>query len=188
MNKGVLYVISGPSGVGKGTIIKGLFDKHEERLNLEFSVSATTRAPRPGEVNGVEYFFISKEDFATRVDNDEFIEWAMFSDNCYGTLKNYVNSRLDSGKNVILDIEPQGAMQIMEKDLNATFIFLAPPSIEELTKRLTNRGTETPEQIEKRLSASKWELSTAKHYDFVVTNNKIEDAVEEVTNIIDRKF
>ena len=146
--KGVLFVISGPSGVGKGTINKMLFDEFDGQVS--FSVSATTRGPREGEVDGTHYFFISRQEFENRVANNEFLEHAEYAGNCYGTPRSYVLKLLDEGVSVILEIDLQGAIQVKERMPESVSIFILPPSFEELESRLRGRGTETPEKIEKR--------------------------------------
>ncbi|MBQ6516374.1 guanylate kinase [bacterium] len=177
-----LYVISGSSGVGKGTVIREFLAKHQ---NFKLSVSCTTRAPRPREVDGKDYFFISRETFDEYVKNDEFIEHAEFSGNCYGTRKKFVQACLDKGENVILEIDTQGAFQIKEKMPEAVLIFMVPPSFEILEQRLRNRGTETEEAIQKRLAQVKREMESSYKFDYTLENDTIENAVsalEEITN------
>lgn len=185
MNKnrqGTLFVISGASGTGKGTIIKELLENHKNDMFL--SVSATTRSPRLGEVNGVHYFFKTEEEFKELVATDGLLEWACFCGNYYGTPRKTVEGMLSRGIDVILEIEIQGAMKIKEKDIGAKFIFILPPSFEELRRRLTERKTETGDVIEKRLNTARDELKYATEYDYVIVNDKVEDAVDCIENII----
>ncbi|MBR1907866.1 guanylate kinase [bacterium] len=182
MNK--LFVISGSSGVGKGTVIKKLLQSNN---SIKLSVSTTTRKPRDGEIHGEHYFFVEKEDFLKSVDNDEFIEWAEFSGNCYGTKKEFVENTLKNGQNVLLEIDTQGALQIKEKLPETVLIFIAPPSIEELKKRLIGRGTETEEAIKKRLSCVENEQKNSKYYDYTVINDTVENAVLKLEEIFDKE-
>lgn len=179
--KGLLVVYSGFSGVGKGTIMKEML-KREETFRL--SVSATTRAPRSGEVDGREYYFITKEKFLKMIDKDEFLEYAQYADNYYGTPKKAVEDMLNEGYNVFLEIEVQGGLQIMEKCPDCLSIFIVPPSLEVLEQRLRGRGTETEEVIEKRMKAALDEQKYTSRYDFVVKNDIVEDAVNDVINIV----
>ncbi len=175
MNKGRLIVFSAPSGCGKGTMLAEILkDK-----NYCVSVSATTREPREGEVDGVNYHFISKGDFLQKVADSEFLEHAEYCDNYYGTLISEVDGRLNDGLNVILEIEVQGAMKIREKRPDALFIFIAPPSVNELRRRLKKRGTETDEVIEKRVSQAAGEIALAPKYDYIIVNDALEDAVSD---------
>lgn len=180
-NKTKLLVISGSSGVGKGTVIKSLLEKCPD-LNL--SISCTTRNKREGEVHGVNYFYLTQEEFDKAVAQDEFLEWAKFSGNCYGTKKSYIEECLANQKNVLLEIDTQGALQIKEKMPEALLIFIAPPSFEELEARLRGRHTETEEAIQKRLECVKSELENSKQYDYVIVNDKVENAVEKILKII----
>ncbi|MCR4862623.1 MAG: guanylate kinase [Ruminococcus sp.] len=175
MNKGRLIVFSAPSGCGKGTMLAEILkDK-----NYCVSVSATTREPREGEVDGVNYHFISKGDFLQKVADSEFLEHAEYCDNYYGTLISEVDGRLNDGLNVILEIEVQGAMKIREKRPDALFIFIAPPSVNELRRRLKKRGTETDGVIEKRVSQAAGEIALAPKYDYIIVNDALEDAVSD---------
>ena len=175
MNKGRLIVSSAPSGCGKGTMLAEILkDK-----NYCVSVSATTREPREGEVDGVNYHFISKGDFLQKVADSEFLEHAEYCDNYYGTLISEVDGRLNDGLNVILEIEVQGAMKIREKRPDALFIFIAPPSVNELRRRLKKRGTETDEVIEKRVSQAAGEIALAPKYDYIIVHDALEDAVSD---------
>ena len=181
MAKGMTFIIAGPSGVGKGSIIRKVF---ESGRRLYFSVSATTRAPRPGEVDGVDYHFISREQFMDWVDQGAFLEHAEFVGNCYGTPRRYVDEAMDRGEDVILDIEVQGAEQIHRLRPEAVRIFIVPPSWEELRARLTGRGTESEEKVEGRLRRSREEFQVAKDYDYLVVNDDLDRAAAEVLAII----
>ena len=182
MKKGLLIVFSGLSGVGKGTILKELMPM--EDLNLAYSVSMTTRAPREGEVEGVNYFFVTKKRFMEAIRNGELLEHARFVDNDYGTPKKYVEEMREQGKNVILEIEIKGAKQIMKKCPDALSIYIVPPSIEELERRLRERGTEDEVTIMKRISKAKKEMKDTAFYEHVVCNDVLEVAVQEVREII----
>lgn len=179
--KGKAFIISGPSGVGKSTVLKALF---EGRDDLYFSVSATTRDPRPGEVNGQHYHFISPERFMQWINEDAFLEYAQYVGNFYGTPMRYVDEAMEAGKDVILDIEVQGAMQVIAKRPDTIRIFIAPPDWDELERRLTMRGTDTPEKIQQRLLRAKVEMKTAMDYDYFVINSTVENAVAELRAII----
>lgn len=179
-NRGLLLVISGPSGVGKGTICKELAD--DETI---ISVSATTRSPRDGEENGVSYFFYSKDEFKEMIENDELMEWAEYCGNFYGTPKSFVESKLNEGKNVILEIEVQGAMKVKEKYPEGVYIFILPPSLEELKNRILGRGTESEDIIENRMSQVTRELSFASEYDYFVENDEVHNAVSKINSIIE---
>lgn len=185
MNKNAktkLFVISGSSGVGKGTVIKQLLNSCQ---SLSLSISSTTRQPRIGEVPGVNYFFLSKEEFQQGIKNDDYIEWAEFSGNYYGTSKSNVDLIIESGQNVLLEIETQGALQVKEKMPDSVLIFIAPPSFEELEARLRGRNTESEEAIQKRLDFVKLELENSKKYDYIVINDTIENAVSKILEIIE---
>ncbi|MBO4919610.1 MAG: guanylate kinase [Erysipelotrichaceae bacterium] len=182
MKKGLLIVFSGLSGVGKGTILKQLMPM--EDLNLAYSVSMTTRAPREGEIEGVNYFFVTKKRFLEAIRNGELLEHARFVGNDYGTPKQYVEEMREQGKNVILEIEIKGAKQIMKKCPDALSIYIVPPSIEELERRLRERGTEDEETIMKRISKAKKEMKDTAFYEHVVCNDVLETAVQEVREII----
>ena len=159
VKRGKLYVIAGSSGVGKGTVLKRFFAQNPQ---VKFSVSCTTRQPRPGEVDGVNYFFVTKEDFKLAIEKGEFLEWAEFSGNFYGTKASFVEQTLSAGNDLILEIETQGALQVMQKFPDAEYVFILPPSLDDLELRLRGRGTETEESIQKRLSAVKSELEISK--------------------------
>jgi guanylate kinase len=178
--KGKLFVISGSSGVGKGTLIKKFLEKNQE---IKLSISFTTRLPRPKEVDGINYFFTNKDDFESAIEKGEFLEWAKFSENYYGTKSAYVEKTLNNGENLLLEIETQGALQVMKKFPDAEFIFILPPSIEVLESRLRGRGTETEEAIQKRLSVVKQEFETSKLFTHRVINDNIEDALNELQKI-----
>ncbi|MBR6473322.1 MAG: guanylate kinase [Firmicutes bacterium] len=177
---GKLFIISGPSGAGKGTIANRIL----EETALEFSVSMTTRKPREGEIDGVHYFFVEEETFVKNIEEDGFLEHAQVYGNRYGTPKGPILERLEKGIDVLLDIEMQGALQIRENYPGGVFIFIIPPSLEELRRRLTNRGTETAEAIELRLSNTITELRYIDKYDYLVVNDDLEEAVERVKSII----
>ena len=180
--KGLLIVISGPSGVGKGTVRKALFER--EGHNLEYSVSMTTRAPRVGETDGKEYYFVSKEEFENAIKNGNMLEHAKFVNNYYGTPKDKVLEQLEAGHEVVLEIEVQGALQVKAKMPDAVFIFIAPPSWEALETRLTKRGTEPIEIINERLAKARNEIMVASSYDYIVINDEIENAVDKIIAII----
>lgn len=181
MQKGKTFIISGPSGVGKSTVLKALF---EGRDDLYFSVSATTRAPREGEIDGVHYHFIEPEEFMQWINDDAFLEYAQYVGNFYGTPKKFVDAAMDEGKDVILDIEVQGAMQVYAKRPDTVRIFIAPPTWEELERRLTKRGTDSPEKIQQRLLRAKVEMKTAADYDYFVINDTVQTAVAELKAIM----
>ena len=181
MTKGKCFIISGPSGVGKSTVLHALMEK---RKNVYFSVSATTRDPRPGEEDGVHYHFLDVDTFRKWIANDEFLEYAEFVGNFYGTPRRFVDEAMERGEDVILDIEVQGAIQVTSKRPDAVRIFIAPPSWAELERRLTDRGTDSPDKIQKRLLRAKVEFQTAHTYDYFVINNTVEEAVEELNAIM----
>ena len=180
--QGVLLVLSGPSGAGKGTICEQLRNK---RKNLAYSVSATTRAPRKGEVDGRDYFFVTIEKFKEMIANNELLEHAEIYGNYYGTPRSYVMSILDEGRDVVLEIDPQGALQVKESFPDAVFVFVVPPSLDELSKRIYKRGTDSEEVIKRRLSAATSELAYASKYDYIVVNDEVEKATNKVSNILD---
>ena len=183
MKKGLMLVISGPTGCGKGTVLRRLMEKNDEFV---FSVSATTRAPREGEINGVNYHFISKEDFEKRIESGEMLEYASFCENYYGTPKKEALEVLETGKNLILEIEVNGAMQIKEKFPDAVLMMLLPPDHKTQAARLRGRGTETEEVIEKRLATARYELSHLPRYDYAIINHDggIDDAVRAILDIV----
>ena len=179
--KGILIVISGPSGAGKGTICEALLDKHDD---LYLSVSATTREPRKGEIHGVNYYFLTKEEFEQKISENDFLEWAEVHGNYYGTPKSNVDEMLNAGKNVILEIDIQGALKIKENSEDGVFIFILPPSMEELKKRIINRGSETQESLMRRFSSAYQEINYISKYNYGVINDTVENAVQKVENII----
>lgn len=181
-NKGILTVVSGFSGAGKGTIMKELLKRHPDTYAL--SISATTRNPRPGETDGVEYFFRTREEFEQMIAEDALIEYAQYVGNYYGTPKAYVEEQLLAGKNVILEIEIQGALKVKEKFPDTLLLFVTPPSAEELKNRLVGRGTETMDAVISRLNRANEEAEGIEQYDYLVINDVLEDAVEEVHQII----
>lgn len=177
---GVLSVISGFSGVGKGTIVKKLVVEEDYAL----SISATSRAPREGEVHGREYFFLTRDEFHSMIESDGLIEWAEYVNNFYGTPREYVEERLAEGKDVILEIEPQGALKIKEKYPEAVLIFVVPPNAKELEKRLIGRGTEEAGTIKKRLKRAAEETEYIDNYEYIVVNDNLDDAVRDIHHII----
>ncbi len=182
MNKsGLLVVVSGPSGCGKGTVLKQLIENDE---HVFYSVSATTRSPRVGEVDGVHYYFISKEQFEEKIASGGMLEYASYVGNYYGTPKQAVEEKCAAGYDVILEIEVQGAMQLREKCPDAVFVFIIPPSMEELEHRLVNRQTETQEVIQNRLNTARTELKFAPKYDYIVVNQTVEQAVSDIRAIL----
>lgn len=180
-NKGLLIVVSGPSGAGKGTICKALLEKHDD---LFISVSATTRQPRAGEVDGVNYHFITKEDFIKKVEKKDFLEYAEVYGNYYGTPKSKVEEMLDSGKNVILEIDIQGALKVKENFKEGVFIFILPPSMEELKQRIIKRGSETPESLMRRFKSAYQEINYISKYNYAVVNDVVDVAVSKIEGII----
>lgn len=180
--KGLLIVLSGPSGVGKGTVRKQIFS--QPNTAFEYSISMTTRSPREGEVNGVDYFFKSREEFETLIAEDKLLEYAEFVGNYYGTPVDYVRQTLDSGKDVFLEIEVKGARQVREKFPDGLFIFLMPPSLSELKNRIVTRGTETEDLIHNRMLSAREEIEMMSLYDYVVENDYVEHACEKVNAII----
>ena len=181
MKKGKLIVVSGFSGAGKGTLMKALLEKYD---NYALSVSATTRDPRPGEVEGVSYFFVSDERFKEMIDNDELLEYACYVGHFYGTPRKYVQDNLDAGLDVILEIEIQGAMKIKEKFPDSILVFVTPPDAATLRNRLVGRGTETVDVIEQRLSRAAAEAEGVENYDYIVINDVLEDCVENLDRIV----
>ena len=180
--RGLLIVISGPSGVGKGTVRKALFEMKNH--NLTYSVSMTTRAKRPGEVDGVDYYFTTKEEFENRIKNNKFLEYAEFVGNYYGTPLDKVNEKLDSGHEVVLEIEVEGALQVKKKVPDCVMIFIVPPSKEDLYKRLKSRGTESEEIINERIEKANREFKKAKFYDYIVVNDEVNNAADRILAII----
>jgi len=181
MSKGKLFVISGPSGVGKSTAIAEVMRQYP---NLRFSVSATTREKRPGEVDGVSYFFLSREEFEKKRDNGELLEHAEYVGNYYGTPEAPVNAALEEGIDILLDIEPVGAMQVKARRPDAVLVFMAAPSFAELERRLVGRGDTAPDKIAKRLEKARWEYTQAPQYDYIVLSDKVQTTAGEILYII----
>ena len=179
--KGLLLVVSGPSGAGKGTICKSILEQND---HIKLSVSATTRKPRTGEVHGVNYFFIDKEEFKKMIEQGEFLEYAQIYDNFYGTPKAAIMETLEKGQDVILEIEMQGARQVKEVYPEGIFVFVLPPSLKELKNRIVGRGTETAEEIEKRFSCAFEEIKQIDDYDYFIVNQDVEKSVKELESII----
>lgn len=182
VQKGILIVLSGFSGAGKGTLVKGLLKKYDE---YALSVSMTTRAPREGERDGVEYFFTTREKFEETIVNNGLVEYALYCGNYYGTPRAYVEEQLAAGKNVILEIEIQGALKIQEKFPDSLLIFVTPPSGAELKRRLEKRGTESAEVIARRLARAAEESEGIEAYDYIVINDSLEECVEEIHRLVD---
>ncbi|UHA74039.1 guanylate kinase [Paenibacillus sp. 481] len=181
MNKGLLIVLSGPSGVGKGTVCKALIKKAPD---LIYSVSATTRQPRLGEVDGVNYFFKSREQFLNMIDEDQLLEYAEYVGNYYGTPREFVERTLNEGRDIILEIEVQGALKVKEKFPEGIFIFLLPPSLDELKDRIRGRGTENETVIDHRMNVAVEEIALMQHYDYAVVNDEIDLACKRIESII----
>lgn len=179
--KGKIIVITGPSGVGKGTIISTIL---KDLDNVVLSISATTRKPRPGEQDGVQYYFKTVDEFKQLIESDSLLEWAQFADNYYGTLYSSVEKELNLGNDVILEIEVQGALNVKSKVPKAILIFIKPPSFEELAQRLISRATESAEVVEKRLSIAKNELKFAEKFDYQIVNDKLDVAIKDLENLI----
>ncbi|MCK8824233.1 guanylate kinase [Fuchsiella alkaliacetigena] len=185
-NRGKLIVLSGPSGVGKGTVIEALMEDYQD---IAYSISATTRKPRSSEKDGVDYFFLSEAEFQQLVEEDEFIEWAQVHGNYYGTPKSYVEETLNAGQDVILEIDIQGAVQVKEKCeqnvcVEGIFIFLAPPSLAELENRIRERDADSEAEMELRMDNATQEMKMAEEYDYIVVNDQVEQAVEKIKAII----
>ena len=181
MNKGKLFVVSAPSGCGKGTI---LFEVLNNNKNLFYSVSATTRAPREGEIDGVNYYFLSKDEFKREINNGGMLEYAQYCDNFYGTPKKKVVEKLEQGIDVILEIETNGAMQVKGVMPEAVLIFILPPSVLELRRRLNKRGTEEESVIEKRVKEAKDEIRRAFNYDYIIMNDELDKAIEDFEAVL----
>ena len=180
---GLLLVVSGPSGVGKGTLVKALMDRNSR---IRMSVSATTRAPRPGEIEGVHYFFKTEEEFKTMVERDEFLEYMhVFGSNYYGTPRSFVEQQLANGYDVILEIDVNGAMNVKRSFPDAVLIFITAPSMSEIKSRLIGRGTETMEQVEKRFATAFEEIKMIPHYDYVIVNDVVDVAVHHMEAILE---
>jgi guanylate kinase len=181
MQKGILLILSGFAGSGKGTVVNELLNRYD---NYSLSVSATTRSPRPGEQDGREYFFKTVEQFEAMIEKGEFLEYAKYVDNYYGTPREYVEHKLDEGKDVILEIEQQGALQIKEKCPEALLLFIMPPSVREIYNRLKGRGTETEEVIMKRMTQGAREARVIERYDYLIINDDLDKCIEDVHNTI----
>lgn len=181
-NQGLLIVISGPSGVGKGTVRKALFQRSDH--DLAYSISMTTRKPRKGEVDGVDYYFVSREEFERRIKNNQFLEYAEFVGNYYGTPKDKVLDQLNKGSEVVLEIEVNGASQIKKIMPDAVFIFIAPPTYDALEKRLIARGTEHSDAIKERIEKAHHEIKLANNYDYIVINDEVDNAADRIMAII----
>ena len=179
--KGILFILSGPSGVGKGTVRKKLF---KQATNLKYSISITTREKRPGERDGIDYFFKTKEEFQKLIEQDQLLEYAKYVNNYYGTPRNYVEEELANGNDVFLEIEVQGALQVKKNFPKGVFIFLFPPSLEELKNRIISRGTESSELVKNRLKEAKKEIDLMSEYDYVVVNDRVDLAVRKIQAII----
>ena len=180
--RGMLIVLSGPSGVGKGTVRKEIFSREDNTFH--YSVSMTTRKKRPGEVDGKDYFFVSKEEFENNIQTGQMLEYAKYVDNYYGTPLKYIDETLDAGKDVFLEIEVNGAMQVRSKRPDGVFIFLTPPDLMELKQRLIHRGTDSMEVINKRIHKAFSEIEMMQNYDYAVVNDEVPNAVEKIKEII----
>lgn len=180
--RGLLIVVSGFAGCGKGTLMKRLIEEYEE---YALSVSMTTRLPRPGEVHGREYFFVSREEFEQEIETDGLIEYATYVENYYGTPKAYVEEQRSAGKNVVLEIEVQGALKVKERFPDAVLVFVLPPNAEELYKRLKNRGTETEDVIRKRMRRATEEVDVIEKYDYILINDEVEEGVRKLHSLIE---
>lgn len=184
-SRGLLVILSGPSGVGKGTVRKALFESDDNRNQFFYSVSATTRQPRSGEVNGSDYFFVSRSKFEQMIEEEQLLEYAEYVGNYYGTPLAYINDMTEQGKDVFLEIEVQGALQVKRRAPDGVFIFLAPPDLGELELRITNRGTDAPDVIKKRMAQARDELQLMTQYDYVVVNDDVDKAVKRIQMIIE---
>ena len=183
-SKGLLVVLSGPSGVGKGTVRKALFATDHDKKQFFYSVSATTRQARPGERDGKDYFFVSKDKFEQMIADEELLEYAEYVGNYYGTPLAYIDEMTNNGKDVFLEIEVQGALQVKRRMPDGVFIFLAAPNLRELESRIVNRGTDSPEVIAERMETARRELQLMTQYDYVVENDAVNKAVERIQTII----
>ena len=180
--RGLLIVLSGPSGVGKGTVRKAIFE--EDGIDFQYSISATTRSPRKGEVDGEDYFFVTREQFEERINNGDMLEYAQYVKNYYGTPKSFIDQTLASGRDVFLEIDVQGALQVKSKMPEGIYIFLTPPDLTNLRSRLVGRGTDSSEVIEKRVAAARDELKMMINYDYAVENDVVSRAVDRIKAII----
>lgn len=183
-SKGLLVVLSGPSGVGKGTVRQALFTTDHDKEQFYYSVSATTREPREGEVDGKDYFFVSRSKFEEMIEEEQLLEYAEYVGNYYGTPLAYIDEMTDQGKDVFLEIEVQGALQVKRRMPDGVFVFLAPPTLNELESRIVNRGTDAPEVIEKRMAQARKELQLMIQYDYIVENDNVDAAVTRIQTII----
>ncbi|PKM77753.1 MAG: guanylate kinase [Firmicutes bacterium HGW-Firmicutes-15] len=181
VRRGILFVISGPSGVGKGTIKDALLLKLQD---IKLSISATTRSMREGEMEGLDYFYLSPEEFTAKLENDEFLEYAPVYSNMYGTPRKYVMDNIQRGYDVLLEIDIQGALKVKDKMPEGVFIFIQPPSIEALAQRINGRGKDSPESIQTRLAACREEMAMVIHYDYLVINDELDEAMNKVQSII----
>lgn len=181
MNSGLLLIVSGPAGVGKGTVVSLV---RERCSDIVFSVSATSRSPRPGEIDGVNYFFVSRERFEEMIRNNSLLEWVEYCGNYYGTPRDYVEREMEKGRVVLLEIDVEGAGNLKRQYPECVSVFISPPSLEELRSRITKRGTEPPEIIEKRMKQAENELKLASEYDYIIVNNTVEEAAERILEII----
>ncbi len=179
-----LYVISGSSGVGKGTVLKGFLKRNPQFM---LSISCTTRNPRPGEINGINYFFMSRKEFKDCIENEKFLEWAEFAGNFYGTKKKYINQCLNAGKDIILEIDTKGALQVKKSMPEAVLIFICPPSYEALENRLRGRDTEDEATIQKRLNEAKIEYERAQNFDYKIVNDDLDQTILELEKIINKE-
>lgn len=179
--QGILIVVSGPSGTGKGTICRELLRSNPQ---LKYSISATTREPRVGEVDGVNYLFVAKSQFKAMIDSDDLLEWAEVYGNFYGTPRHYVLEQLKNGYDVVLEIDTQGAMKVKDKIPEGVYIYIIPPSLDELADRIYKRGTDSLETIKKRLNCANSELAQAQNYHYIVVNDQVETAVQKIETII----
>ena len=180
--RGLLIVLSGPSGVGKGTVRKAIFN--EDGIDFQYSISATTRQPRVGEIDGEDYFFVSHDEFEEKIANGDMLEYAQYVSNYYGTSKSFIDETLASGRDVFLEIDVQGALQVKSKMPEGIYIFLTPPDLTNLRERLVGRGTDSQEVIEKRVTAAREELKQMINYDYAVENDQVIHAVERIKAII----
>ncbi len=181
MERGLLIVISGPSGTGKGTVCRELLERTPE---LAYSISATTRKPREGEQDGVNYYFLEKSAFEKMIEEDGFLEWAKVYENYYGTPLARIEEKLEAGQDILLEIDTQGALNVMKKCPEGIFIFLLPPSLRELEQRIRGRGSETEESLARRLGAAREEIGIGRKYGYAVVNETVEQAVKEIRNIL----
>jgi guanylate kinase len=184
MEKGTLFVISGPSGAGKGTVL----NRVKESMGLVVAVSATTRKPRTGEQHGLEYYFKAEEEFKQAIENQEFVEWTKYSGNYYGTLKSEIKKHINAGKNIVLEIETEGAANIKKAFADAVMVFIAPPSLEVLQQRLTDRKTNTGDEIALRMQTAKKEMERMPEYDYIALNDNLDECVKAVEAIVELKL